>query len=198
MRKINKPLIWIVLLMLLLAPLATAASTAGSAADPLVSKSWVDEYVQQQFAPLEDRLSRLRQLAAAGDSVDIVLTIGSPVVQVNGASQTIDVAPKIAGSGYTLVPIRFVAEALGVDVEWLPETRQVRFTSGVKEILLTVGSTTAYINGEPYAVAYPPVIDNSLSEGRTLVHIRFVGEAFGCALDWEPKGASTKYVYISR
>jgi len=198
MRKINKPLIGIVVLLLLLTPVATAASLVGSAADPLVSKSWVDEYVERQFAPLENRLSHLRQLAASQSGVEIVLTIGSPLVQVNGASQTIDVAPKIAGSGYTLVPIRFVAEALGIGVEWLPETRQVRFANGEKEMLLTVGSTTAYINGEAYGMAYPPVIDNSLSAGRTLVHIRFVGEAFGCSLDWEPKGASTKYVYISR
>ena len=54
----NKILIKTVLLLALLAPLATAAS-AGSAADPLVSQGWVDEYVEKQFAPLEKRIAEI-------------------------------------------------------------------------------------------------------------------------------------------
>ena len=34
--------------------------------------------------------------------------------------------------------------------------------------------------------------------GRTLVHIRFVAEAFGCALDWEPKDGRTETVYVTK
>ncbi len=193
----NKILIKTVLLLALLAPLATAAS-AGSAADPLVSQGWVDEYVEKQFAPLEKRIAELQRLLTQETGINITLTIGSPELQVNGVSQTMDVAPKIMGQGYTMVPVSFVAQTLGIGVEWLAETRQVYLTADGQEMLLTIGSTTAYINGAAYEMPYPAIIDNSLSQGRTLVHIRFVGEAFGCSLDWAPKNGATKYVYISR
>lgn len=47
----------------------------------------------------------------------IVLVIGSRKAWVNGPSTTLDVAPSIV-SGRTLVPLRFVAEALGAEVTW--------------------------------------------------------------------------------
>lgn len=203
MKKILRPfsgkiLIKTMLALALLAPLATAASSAGSAADPLVSQGWVDEYVEKQFAPLEKRIDELRRLLNQSTGVNITLTIGSPELLVNGVFQTMDVAPKIMGQGYTMVPVSFVAQTLGIGVEWLADTRQVYLTADGKEMLLTIGATTAYINGAAYEMPYPAIIDNSLSQGRTLVHIRFVGEAFGCSLDWEPKNGATKYVYISR
>lgn len=198
MRKNTVFLIFIVLLTVVFAPLCAGASTAGSAADPLVSKAWVDQYVAQQFAPLESRVAQLRQLITGQNSVSVTLRIDSPEVELNGVKRTIDAAPRIVGEGFTLVPIRFIAEALGLEVQWLAETRQVVFSNSSTVMQLTVGGTEAFINGEPYTMACPPIIDNSLSEGRTLVHVRFVGEAFGCELDWEPKDGATKEVYISR
>jgi len=47
----------------------------------------------------------------------VVLVIGSRIAWVNGPSHQLDVAPVIAG-GRTLVPLRFVAEALGAEVGW--------------------------------------------------------------------------------
>lgn len=185
---------------LLLAP-AVAADAAGTAVDPLASRSWVEQYIEQQVAPVEASLAQLKQEVYAYlglQPVNIVLTIGSPQVVVNGESRTIDAAPKIVGAGYTMLPASFVAQSLGIEVEWLAETRQVKFYSAAKTMLLTIGSTTALIDGSEYQLATAPVIDNSLSVGRTLVHARFVAEAFGCALDWEPKSGNTQTVYITR
>ncbi|MBT9154349.1 MAG: Oligopeptide-binding protein AppA [Firmicutes bacterium] len=47
----------------------------------------------------------------------VVLTIGSRTAWVNGPVSTLDVAPSIV-AGRTLVPLRFVAEALGAEVGW--------------------------------------------------------------------------------
>lgn len=188
------------ILGLLLSPLMPVQS-AGTPADPLVSRSWVEEYIEQQVAPLETRLAALKQRAYAQlgiAPVDIMLTINSPLAMVNGESRTIDAAPRIIGAGYTMVPVRLVAESLGIEVEWLPETRQVKFYDVHKTMLLAIGSDIALINGCEYRMAAAPMIDNSLSAGRTLVHIRFVAEAFGCSLDWEPKQGGTERVYITR
>lgn len=173
-----------------------AFASGGSASDPLVTQSWVEQELERQFAPLEAELQQLRQEAYRRFGVNIVLTIGSRQAGVNGSSVTLDAAPRIEGAGYTMVPIRFIAESIGVSVEWLAETRQILFSDGTQSMLLTVGSTTAEIDGESYTMPCAPLID--AAGGRTLVHIRFVAEAFGCALDWEPKDGRTETVYVTK
>jgi len=62
-----------------------------------------------------------------GDTV-IVLVIGSTAPTVNGQVVTID-QPGVIVGGRTLVPLRFVAESLGVTVDWDGEARIVTITS---------------------------------------------------------------------
>ncbi len=59
-----------------------------------------------------------QSVTAELDGVTVVLTIGSPVYTVNGVEKTADVAPFIAGDGYTMVPVRLIAEAFGYVVEF--------------------------------------------------------------------------------
>ena len=49
------------------------------------------------------------------NGVTVVMTIGSAEYTVNGEAKTADVAPFINGSR-TMVPVRFVAEAFGINV----------------------------------------------------------------------------------
>jgi spore germination protein len=53
--------------------------------------------------------------------------LNSQKVLVNGSSHTLDVAP-IAKNGRTLVPLRFLSETLGADVEWDGTTGSVLIT----------------------------------------------------------------------
>ncbi len=57
-----------------------------------------------------------------GDKV-VQLTIGSNVMVINGVSVNMDVAPEIADPGRTMLPFRWVAQALGAKVNW-DETAQ--------------------------------------------------------------------------
>ncbi len=54
----------------------------------------------------------------------IVLELGNRTAWVNGPSRQLDVAP-VAIGGRTMVPLRFVAEALGAQVAWVDATRTV-------------------------------------------------------------------------
>jgi hypothetical protein len=70
-----------------------------------------------------------RQVTIKAQGTTIVLTIGKNVAMVNGKSQTIDpengsVVPVLT-SGRTMLPLRFVAESLGLQVGWDAETRVV-------------------------------------------------------------------------
>lgn len=57
-------------------------------------------------------------------SVSVELEIGSRAYLVNGEPREMDVAPFLAG-GRTMVPVRFVAEALGYVPAWNPNTNVV-------------------------------------------------------------------------
>jgi len=65
--------------------------------------------------------------ATSGDTV-IVLPIGSTKPTVNGQVVTIE-QPCVVIDGRTFVPVRFVAESLGVNVSWASDTRTVYITS---------------------------------------------------------------------
>ncbi len=65
---------------------------------------------------------------ATGNGHNISLTIGSTTATIDGQSQSVDVAPFLVGSR-TLVPLRFVAQALGATVNYNNGTRVVSITS---------------------------------------------------------------------
>ncbi len=56
---------------------------------------------------------------------------------------------------------------------------------------MEVGQTTAQVNGEIQELIVAP----SIKEGRTLVPLRFVAQAFGCQVDYQHE---TKMIKISR
>lgn len=56
--------------------------------------------------------------------VDISLQIGSKMMMAGGRSQQMDVAPVIL-DGRTVVPLRFISEALGVEVHWDGATQSI-------------------------------------------------------------------------
>ena len=58
----------------------------------------------------------------------IELWIGKKDVRVNLKEQTIDVAPLIITPGRTMVPLRFIAETFGSNVQWKPNTREILIT----------------------------------------------------------------------
>ena len=74
----------------------------------------------------EDKL-----IIAVKDDKTVTMKIGSYEIVyqsvLDGSVKIIelDVAPFIVNDGYTLVPVRAIAEALGANVEWVEETQQV-------------------------------------------------------------------------
>lgn len=62
------------------------------------------------------------------DGNTIVLRKGSPTAQVNGTAVSLDVSVEIS-SGRTMVPLRFVGEQLGLQVDWNSASRTITLTS---------------------------------------------------------------------
>lgn len=96
-----------------------------------------------------------------------------------------DVAPFIARStGRTLVPLRLVSEALGASVRWDQATWKATVVWRDRTVELTMGKPEAKANGRPVPLDQPAAILN----GRTLVPLRFLAEAFGASVGWSPSG----------
>ncbi len=106
------------------------------------------------------------------------LKAGSAAASVCGKPCVLDAAPYVE-NGRTLVPLRFIAEALGAKVDY--ENGVVTAALGDKTAVMTVGSASFTVNGEAKTMETPPVIVN----GRTLVPLRALGEALGLIVDWD-------------
>jgi len=110
-------------------------------------------------------------------------------VLLDGSPLTFDVPPQTM-DGRTLVPLRAIFEALGAEVNWNEATRTVTGTKGDTTVILTIGSTTATVNGRAVTIDVPGTVVN----GRTLVPLRFVAESFGVEVNWD---GSTRTVSIN-
>ena len=91
-----------------------------------------------------------------------------------------DVLPYIE-NGRTFIPIRAVSENLDAFVTWNEETETVKIFADDYVLKLVVGSDVAYKDSEEVKLDAPVrVVD-----GRTMVPLRFVAEAFGAEVSWD-------------
>jgi hypothetical protein len=131
----------------------------------------------------------------ATGAAEIKLNIGSKAFSVNNASQQMDVAPIVLG-GRTLLPARYIAEALGAQVEWVGAENKVLITRGTITIEMWLNQAVAKVNGvEQYIdennTGVKPI---SIPPGRTMTPGRFIAENLGATVGWD---AATQEVTIS-
>ena len=113
----------------------------------------------------------------------ISMQIGNNGVVLNNENKILDAAPLIS-QNRTMVPLRFIAEAFGANVSWAQDTKTVTIVIDGKVL-------TMRINQELEGFGAAPIISN----GRTMVPIRYISEELGANVIWVP---STKTVAIAR
>ena len=101
-------------------------------------------------------------------------------IMLNGEPLYTDVAPYIDGNNRTMVPVRFISEALSADVKWDGPTGTATITRGATEIILRIGSRELSRNG------YITMMDTEavIIDSRTFVPLRFIAEALWLNVDW--------------
>ena len=118
------------------------------------------------------------------ERLTIRLTVDEPQAEVNSGPYTLDAAPFVRPeTNRTMVPLRFVSEALGAQVDWQAGTRKVVIENGDAEIILTIDADQALVNGTPTTLDAPAVLVTP--SGRTFVPLRFLSETLGAQVDWE-------------
>lgn len=100
-------------------------------------------------------------------------------VYLDGKRLFFDVPPLVE-KGRTFVPMRGIFEALGAELKWDQESKTVTAVKGSKTISLTINKREAVIDGKVSPLDAPARV----VEGRTLVPLRFVGEALGAGVTW--------------
>ena len=110
----------------------------------------------------------------------VQLTIDSKTLLKNGVASQMDVAPTIVNER-TMVPVRFIAEALGGTVDWQEEVQTAYITYNGNLVEVPIQSDTIHVNGESKTIDTPSqIIDN-----RTMIPLRAVAEGLGLDVSFD-------------
>lgn len=136
-------------------------------------------YMQNRFAEIDvnkltrsELLAKLNSIPAA--SSDITVT-------VNGRKIYWRDMPFIDNNGRTMIPLRAIAEEMGLRVGWDSANRTAVFFSGRKIIRFPIDSKTAYTTEGSIRMDTAAVIVND----RTYAPVRYLAEYFGWTVGWD-------------
>lgn len=143
-----KRLIGLTLITLLMVVLGATASFAGSSAikinldgaeiatdsPPVIENGRTLAPVRAVFEAMGGTVTwnqASKEVTLVKDDMTVKLTIGSKSAYINGTEKTLDVPARLI-KDRTMIPVRFVSEALGCEVSWDAKSRIVSIVSSSK------------------------------------------------------------------
>ncbi|MFD7521854.1 copper amine oxidase N-terminal domain-containing protein [Paenibacillus chitinolyticus] len=102
-------------------------------------------------------------------------------VTIDGQKQQFEQPPVIV-EGNTLVPLRAIFEKFGANIIWNEKEQSVTAQKGGTTIYLKIGTKSATVNGASKVLEVPAQLVNE----HTMVPVRFISEALGADVKWEP------------
>jgi len=112
-------------------------------------------------------------LPSFGDGIKVI---------VDGKKVTTDVKPEFR-QATVFVPLRGVLEEFKAVITFDKKTGTITAKRKKTTVVLVVDSTKAKVNGVATFMPIPAYI----KDGRTLVPLRFISQALGCQVKWEPQ-----------
>ena len=174
--------------------------------DPALDKSTaidkditVKAYFKQvgtKFIPLRINLGKANVIKTIKLKVELVIGSKEMIESIDGVEKRIpmDVAPFIE-KGRTMLPIRFVAEALGFNVQWDKKNRTAILIDKENIIKIPVDTNKIIVNGKEYIYDVKSFLKNS----RTMLPIGNIARALGLKDDKDIHwNENTKEVIITR
>jgi len=101
----------------------------------------------------------LKQVTATLNNNTVILTVDSNTAKLNDSNINLTVSPKII-NGSTYVPIRFIAESTGANVEWDNQTKTVVITTKTKD----------YSNWVPYSTSNLKTLLDNILKGNVIYY----------------------------
>ena len=136
-------------------------------------------------------------IAYVRNLIRLDLNLNSPTITDlagNAPTTTMDVLPFIQDSR-TLIPIRFIAEALGAEVDW---TRATDYNPSLAHITLN-GQTLSFPTSgiiTPELAALGMDVPAQIMGNRTMMPLRFVSEFFGAVVNWDSETRNIEIIYL--
>ena len=119
----------------------------------------------------------------------VVVPVGENYIVAGEETVALDVPAYISAAGYTMLPVRAVAVALGINnnnVLWDQATKTVTILYGQRIITMVAGQKVVYVNGS----AIPASASVEIKDGRTFLPMRDLATALGVTdITWD---AATK------
>lgn len=119
----------------------------------------------------------------------VVVPVGEKYIVAGEETVTLDVPAYVSAAGYTMLPVRAVAVALGINnnnVLWDQATKTVTILYGQRIITMVAGQKVVYVNGS----AIPASASVEIKDGRTFLPMRDLATALGVTdITWD---AATK------
>ncbi len=112
-------------------------------------------------------------------SSSTVFTIGNKSYNSSGVQKEAVEAPYIK-NGYTMLPVKALAQALGLSSSWDNANKVATFANDKKVAVVKLGSGEMIVNGTPIKLAVPAEIKN----GATMIELRSLASGFGVSIAW--------------
>ncbi|HWP95246.1 MAG TPA: copper amine oxidase N-terminal domain-containing protein [Syntrophomonadaceae bacterium] len=116
---------------------------------------------------------------------ELCFFVGSTSYTLNGAGQTMDVAPLVKDDR-VLLPVRFVAQAMGTSIDWDEALQVATLIRGDRIVQFTIGSPVIKVNNTTVTMDVAAEIE----AGRTMVPVRYLAQALGYQVVWNEAAQS--------
>ena len=149
----------------------------------------IDDYSDVVKAAFVNVITSGRDKDDASFTTKVVVPVGESYIIAGENQVALDVPAYVSAAGYTMLPVRAVAVALGIDTQnvlWNQPTRTVTILYGQRIITMTAGQKVVYVNGS----AIPASASVEITNGRTFLPMRDLATALGVTdITWD---AATK------
>lgn len=124
----------------------------------------------------------LLPVQAGAEEFEVQVTFSGTPVQFE--------VPPLVRQGRTFVPVRFVLERIGAQLEWNGESRQVTIVLGDRKVGLTIDSPVVSVEGQSKEIDVAPFIYRD----RTMVPLRFIAETFDFSVHYNDQTRTVSLV----
>lgn len=149
------------------------------------------EGMEQQLAKAREVLKVAIEQEKRKPAVPTVqLFIGKDTGFVRGNEVALEVEPFIA-RGRAYVPLRFICENLGLQVQWQEAGNTIEIFGAGKKIFLSPGSSRVHLNGKARELAAPVMV----RAGHSFVPVRFFIQLLDGEVKWIAKSRQVNIFY---
>ena len=127
------------------------------------------------------KLRTLFLTAAAALCLSVSTFAQGVTVSLDGNTVSFPNQQPVVVEGRTLIPLRGVFDNMGYTISWNGNTKTVTLSKGSDTIVINIGESCYYLNGNRNAIDVPAQIIN----GSTMLPLRAIADATGANVTWD-------------